>query len=140
MRANAPIRPRPDLSLVELVEMIEVKGSAQEERAHIIAQLLSDVRECAKMSKITVWGRKNYTLGYDHMYYFPLSNIPSEFWEHDSIYLTYFLRGGVNALGETTRSPYSNLNGYSDIRFNRQQIVRAIARGQIRRDEMRQRR
>jgi hypothetical protein len=127
----ARVRPTPDLRLADLVSHFDSESSTEEDRARIVDRIFRQVRRCAREEKITVWGRKNYPLGYDHMYYFPLSRIQPAFWEHDGLYPYYFLKGGLQQAGETTRSPYSDLNGYADIWFNLKEIERAVRRGDL---------
>lgn len=88
-----------------------------------VVGLLVNIRQQARLDKLTVWGRKNCTIPHDHV---PLSVIPPDFWEKGEIDATKFLRGGEHKRGQTGCDMLGHVMEYSDLWFDRRQAAHAL--------------
>jgi len=90
-----------------------------------LSSLFHEIRQSARLGKLTVWGRKDSPIGQERI---PLSDVPPDFWEHGEIDILGYLRGGEHERGTATLDPFKGKTEYTDLRLNSRQVRHAIPR------------
>jgi hypothetical protein len=121
-------KPYPDMPIMKVIarrcpeleksmERDDNPPSGEYERA---GEMLKELRQQARLGRLTVWGRLNATSGHEE--HTPLSEIAADFWEKGSIGYMEFLKDGKGQADR--RKPNGDKEWYDDLRFNERQVVR----------------
>ncbi len=114
--SDAEQKPMPDLPLPDFLS--ETLRSTQSRKG--LPKLLAEFREKANLGQINVWGRLNAVQGHELGY--PLTAIPSEFWQDHHIELLELFADPPRSSTEVFSVGAHAAAHFSDIHVNRSQV------------------